>query len=283
MIVDETKKIIWVRQSWLGTAFRCFERGRLSITLPEWDQGSDATHLGTAVHYGIEQYLREAISLDDLESSALAYEESTRPSEMAWKKMEDYRHLQRNLRNDLAAFREHIAPHVPLGGRAEQSFAFLTDLVVEGYTIGFKGTVDYMADGELWDWKTSSGQYKPWEKQRQEIQPSVYAFAAVSGALGEHFEYPVRFNYGVMQHMAKTSRPQIVTVVRHESHTLWMLDRVEDVVRAALTLGFDQRWMRNDTNFLCSEKWCPWWSICKGSRIPDSEDRYPQQIDLGVK
>ena len=54
-VADDGK--VWVRQSWLNDIMICPERSRLAVTLPDWRMGSDATHIGTAVHAGIEHYL----------------------------------------------------------------------------------------------------------------------------------------------------------------------------------------------------------------------------------
>ena len=68
-------------------------------------------------------------------------------------------------------------------------------------TVGIKGTIDYAApDGTLYDWKTTSKKYDQRDKQKAAIQPTVYATAAMHGALPSEYryEYPIRFHYGVM-------------------------------------------------------------------------------------
>ena len=44
---------VWVRQSWLNDVMICPERARLGVVMPEWRMGSDATHIGTAVHLSL--------------------------------------------------------------------------------------------------------------------------------------------------------------------------------------------------------------------------------------
>jgi hypothetical protein len=285
MIFDYDTNTIWIRQSWLGTALRCTERGRLAIVAPEWDErSSDSAFCGTSVHYAIEQYLRHAVSIDMLEDVVDAYITANVQPDMAWKKMRDLDHLRNNARNDVRAFREYIAPHVPLGGRTEQSFAVVIDEHrADGWRLGIKGTIDYCApDGSLWDWKTASRPYKPNEKQKYEVQPSIYALAAIKGALATDWPYrlPLIFNYGVMEHMAKQARPQIVSVIRHQGHIDWAITRINDLVDLALTMGVHRNWPRDDDHFLCNETWCPWWSICKGAHLSYVEDSYPAQIDI---
>ena len=284
MIFDHAAKTIWIRQSWLDNAIRCPERGRFAVTLPQYDDAdSDSTFTGTTVHYAIEQYLRGAVGLEDMPLVVEAYVEKNLPTDLEWKKMDGPADIVFNARNDVAAFAEHIAPLVPRGGRCEQSFAVPLDLWHGDWRIGIKGTVDYCApNGELWDWKTSSRKYSARDKQQLAVQPTQYALAAIKGGLGTDWQYelPLTFKYGVMEHMAKYARPQIVTVTRTQGHIDWLLAQIQQFVDLALNFGVERHWPRDDDHFLCNEKWCPWWSLCKGGHVAPHDLYAPQQIEL---
>lgn len=264
MRVDEENKRIWVRQSWLNDVMICPERARLSVTLPEWRMGSDATHIGTAVHAGIEHYLTNDDATGAYQAGGRALEKliETEPFKViSTDGVEDMRMYTIRL---LDTFFSEVAPHVTLGGRVEQNFGVkLFDLVDNEVWLG--GTIDYVdPNGIIWDWKTAGRKYSQGEKQRQSIQATAYAYACVEN--GWATDYPVRFNYGVMTR-ANKSVGQIVPVVRTKAHVDWFRHQVQSVVAPFMRVGFDNQWMANDQHGLCSEKWCPYWSICKGSRI----------------
>lgn len=269
---DEGKTRIWVRQSWLNDAMICPERARLSVTLPDWRQGSDATHIGTAVHRGIEHILLGYEGDPYLTASnhleRLIEEEPFRMNSTSG--VADMRMYVNVL---MGTFFEHILPHVERGGQVEKSFGVKLSDLDDDTELWLGGTIDYIdPNGVIWDWKTAARKYYQGEKQRQSIQATAYAIACIRNGWSE---LPVRFNYGVMTRTSK-SVGQIVNVVRTQQHVDWFTSQVESLVRGFSILGIDRPWMANDQHGLCSEKWCPYWSICKGSRISD-QDNNPEE------
>jgi len=230
--VDGIKKI-WVRQSWLNDLMICPERARLGIQMPEWRQSSDATHIGTSVHSGIEHILT---GNSDKDGVGVAMETlrtliDTEPFRMNSTSSVD--EMEFHVANMMATFSIEILPLVEVGGMVEKTFATKLTDVEENVELWLSGTIDYIEpNGTVWDWKT---------------------------------------NYGVMTR-AKKSVGQIVPIVRTKQHVDWLIHQASNAVRSLSAIGLDNPWMANDQHGLCSEKWCPYWSICKGSRISDQDN-----------
>lgn len=279
MIINHEQQRVYVRQSWLGDMMICMERGRLAEVKPEFRTGSDATIMGTAVHYGIEQVLSGAVAPTLIDEVAIEHLRQLMGTEK-WKqtniKSEDMVPHTGAMAN---AWLDQISPEVEFGGKIEQNFAVPTGRSVQVdmenvYEMWFSGTMDYVApNGILWDWKTAARKYSQGEKQKQSIQASVYAFA--SQALG-YAEWDVQFNFGVMTRSAK-SQGQIVSVQRTKAHGDWVVEQATSTVTSALRMGHDLSWPKNDQHFLCSDKWCPWWSVCKGAHVSDVEQMWSQE------
>lgn len=267
---------VWVRQSWLNDVMICPERSRLGVVMPEWRSGSDATHIGTAVHKGIEQHLKGGVmcTVDALEElERLIQEEPFRVNST-----NGVEHMREYVGILMDTFYRDIAPHVEIGGQVEQTFGVKLYDLPEDTSVPFDcqpavwlgGTIDYIEpNGTIWDWKTAARKYSQGEKQRQSIQASAYVLACVEN--GWTTQFPVRFNYGVMTRTSK-SVGQIVPVVRTEQHVDWFKHQVQSVVQSCMSLGLNNQWIANDQHGLCSEKWCPYWSICKGSRLSDIDN-----------
>jgi hypothetical protein len=275
-VADDGK--VWVRQSWLNDIMICPERSRLAVTLPEWRMGSDATHIGTAVHAGIEHYLThdeadKSYGVANAELERLVEEEPFRINST-----NGVLHMREYVNTLMNTFHSDIAPSVTKGGVCEQKFGVKLYDLPEDTSLPFDaqpsvwlgGTIDYIdPNGVIWDWKTAGRKYSQGEKQRQSIQASAYAYACVEN--GWSPAYPVRFNYGVVTRTSK-SVGQIVPVLRTERHVDWFKHQVQSVLQSCLSLGVETPWMANDQHGLCSEKWCPYWSICKGSRLSDIDN-----------
>jgi hypothetical protein len=267
---------IYIRQSWLGDALICMERGRLTITQPNWRVGSDSTVLGTACHSGIEHYIDNGgdVSLNDMRE-AMVQSIRTNEETFKWTAMKDEDDMIRYGDAMLGAWWRDIRPDVALGGLVEHNFTVaVTKFIVDNteYALHYTGTMDYIApDGTIWDWKTANRKYFQGEKQRQSIQASVYSTAAVS--LGLVPAFPVSFKFGVMLRKDK-SEGQIVEVRRTEAHSSWLETQTKNIVSSALRLGQDNPWLQVDQHNLCSEQWCPWWSICKGAHLGEHENRW---------
>jgi len=280
MKYDIPNKRIYVRQSWLNDVMICPERSRLSLTLPEFRMGSDATIIGTAVHYAIEQYLHDNYGDygDDMVKIVEAMQHDARHK---YNELLSLPHRNTGLDNVencidamVSAWFDDIRPHVTTGGQIEARFDVPLGFVLDGYEVCVSGTMDYVApDGMLWDWKTASRTYNARDKQSSAIQATVYAYAA--GALGWVPEpHAVDFKYGIMIRQA-TPKAQIVHVHRTKEHIAWLRNQVQSVVTMAHNLGTELAWIRNDQGNLCSEKWCDFWSVCKGACVSSSSMSLP--------
>jgi hypothetical protein len=86
----------------------------------------------------------------------------------------------------------------------------------------------------------------------------------------------VGFNFGVMIRNLKGDS-QIVRIKRNSAHSMWVTEQASTMVRLALAMRntegeFNRPWLKNDQHFLCSERWCPWWSVCKGVFIQNTHN-----------
>lgn len=268
---------IYVRQSWLGDALMCSERSRLAIVQPDWSIGSDATMLGTGVHAGIESYINSGgrATLTDMKEE-MRININSSEEKFKWNTLHSYEEMFQVGDKLLKAWWNDIRPEVPLGGLVEQKFTVpVCSMNIDGktYILHYSGTIDYVEpSGNIWDWKTAGRKYSQAEKQKQSVQASIYSTAVVKMGLAEGF--PVSFKFGVM---TKTANPegQIVEVTRTSAHASWIETQARNIVASALRMGLDNTWPQVDQHNLCSEKWCPWWSICKGAHISALDNNNP--------
>ena len=269
---DVTK--VFVRQSWLGDALMCPERARLTALHPETRKENDSAMMGTAVHAGIEQVLNSEIQPEDIgDYSVNAFFEREKALNAEGKKINitntDPKNWAKHINSMANAWVSDIMPHVPLGGISEYKFATKVadvDNELFEYELWFEGTMDYFHPKGIWDWKTAARKYYQAEKQTQNVQSAVYAEA--SHVLGM-IDYPVEFNFGVMIRNA-SSTGQIVSISRTPEHGQWIIDQTIALVNNLLTVQAkmpSSRWIVNDQHYLCSQRWCPVWSMCKGSYI----------------
>jgi hypothetical protein len=275
--IDHEARTITLRQSWLDSATICPERGRLGIVKPEWDQlDSDEALIGTAMHAGVEAFLRG--HCDDPAEFAHNYASTMiDPATVRWTKRTSISEIADLAHGCATEWRQHIYPMVPDGGRTEVTFQ--TPMFHRGdWTVLLSGTVDYVLGGEMWDWKSSgSRDWKPWEKQRWAVQPTAYAYAAMNGAVQGFTatSWPLTFRYGVVYKPRSKNGGydhDIITVTRTQGDVDWMMAKARTYVDLALT-ALDITWPQIDSeNHLCSTNWCPWWSTCKGAHV--SEDNY---------
>jgi hypothetical protein len=282
LIINHEEKRVYVRQSWLGDMMICMERGRLAEAKPEFRTGSDATIMGTAVHHGIEQVLAGHIAASEI-ADVSVFRLGQLKVEEKWRQTNiDPDDMVPQTAYMADAWARDIAPSVPTGGRIEQKFAVPMNRTVlvderergtDEYELWFAGTMDYVdPNGVIWDWKTAARKYSQGDKQKQSIQASVYSFAAT--ALG-YTDWNVQFNFGVMTRSNK-SAGSIVPVMRTPAHADWVAEQAAVMVTSALRMGHNA-WPKNDQHNLCSERWCPWWSICKGSYVSDVEQLWSQE------
>ena len=277
---------IWFRQSWLDTATRCGERGRFAITLPEWDAAtSDSALIGTAAHAAIEAVLREKIpaTVEAIEWEArTAALELCNTEQVKWTKYSTPGECAANAARCATAWLEGLFPDVQLGGHAEVQFEVPLFTRPNGRVVGITGTADYVdppgTDYDITDWKTSARKFTQRDKQATAIQPTVYAAAAVNGGFSHvtdrKFEYPIRWRYGIMVRGERKATPQWVDVQRTSGSYGWLIDQLNVWVDMAEKMGVDGHWPRQDDHFLCSDRWCAWWSACKGARLSEPEVRW---------
>lgn len=265
---------IYVRQSWLGDALMCPERARLTALYPEERRENDSAMMGTAVHAGIENVLREEIDVRDIaERSVWAFRSKEQHLLAEGKEINitntDPKNWDKHIASMAEAWARDIYPHVPLGGQPEFKFEAKVAEVENSlwqYELWYEGTMDYFHPEGIWDWKTAARKYYEAEKQSQNIQSSVYACAATRLGL---IDYTVNFNFGVMIRNA-SSTGQIVNVTRTEEHDNWITTQTTSLVNSVLLAQGhlpSERWLMNDQHHLCSQRWCSVWSKCKGSLI----------------
>lgn len=274
MIIDHNTNSIWFRQSWLDTAFRCPERGRQAVVKPEWDSmTSDSALIGTAVHHGIEQFLHGHIDTPtQIAGEAETYLDSFN-EEIKWTKYETQSELKEQADVCSRGWVDDILPNLPNLDDAQPEVTFKIPLWSQhGMTIGITGTIDLIADGQLWDWKTSARAYNARDKQKNAIQPTIYAMAALNSDLINQTSFPINFTYGIMIRGTKP-KGQILSVTRHEGHADFATKRMMQLVDMYMMFGLDRTWPMNDDHFLCNSTWCPWWSICKGTHLTAAHDR----------
>lgn len=274
MIIDNETNSIWFRQSWLDTAFRCPERGRQAIVKPEWDEmTSDSALIGTAVHHGIEQFLHGNIaSPTGIAGEAESFLD-TFTDDIKWTKYDTQSDLKRQADVCAQGWVNDILPNLPNLDEARPEVTFKIPLWSQhGYTIGITGTIDLIADGQLWDWKTSARAYNARDKQKYAIQPTIYAMAALNSDLVSADSFPMDFTYGIMIRGSKP-KGQILKVTRHIGHADFATKRMMQLVDLFQFYGLDKTWPMNDEHFLCSATWCPWYSICRGAHISIADDR----------
>lgn len=132
------------------------------------------------------------------------------------------------------------------------------------------GTADIVLPHSVWDWKTAASDYKGWEKQRWDRQSDVYTWAAAdAGLLQAGRDNVYDFQFIVFKRGVVNTSPQIVPVSRSENNWRALQDIVERFVNFAYNMGWDTEWPTNDQHVLCSPKWCPAWSSCKGRFVDD--------------
>lgn len=250
--------------SWIKTSDICLERARREMTGEMPDVQTDAASVGTAVHSAIETGLNarkdgyqfdrtELVELFQMEFSLLMADPT-----FAWIK---YR--ERSARSFGAKcvthFYNEVWHTIPDEVTLEQTFVlpFYED---DERAIELSGAIDLVLPTRIGDFKTSGrGPYEEWQYKRWAVQPTVYTWAfSELGLLGSappsvDFEYVVMHPHGV----------QRFTVTRNDSDWSFLEDKVLRL--AKLIECGPSEWPLNDNHALCSEKWCPAHSTCKGS------------------
>lgn len=282
---------IWLRQSWLDTAMRCAERGRLAIVKPEWDFGGDAAHCGTGAHSAVEYHLSCLVNgtpfIDTAIRTIIAESVQAKIAEegIRWNKFHSMAELLANAERCYEAWVNGILPVmlerglITPGALCEHHFRVVLFTLADGRTVGIEGQIDFVPEtNEIWDWKNPGSKYREREKQKYAIQPTIYTLAAVLGGIpnGVEYSYPMNFVYGLAVRGARKATPQLLTVTRTQAHADFAIERLKTYVDMALNFTLERPWPRNDDHYLCSSTWCPWWVICKGADHID--DSIPVQL-----
>jgi len=280
VLIDHARQTLSVRQSWLSTALRCPERGRLAIVAPEYDEATgDAAAAGTAMHSAIEDVLNGCIDVPAIRTWAQLHAVELLDRErIEFKSFSGADELIHHAGNCAEAWATDVWPTVrPLGvAETEAKFNFPA-FDYRGWTIEFEGTVDLVPahSNTLWDWKSSGSAWKQRDKQRVDVQATIYALAAMNGCFGrEDFYWPMEFHFGVMVRRKGPAQGHVVTVQRTADHARWVERRVRQFVDLFLDLGLERQWPALDDHFLCSKKWCPWYDLCRGEHLTADHDLY---------
>jgi len=275
VIIDYEAKTITFHQSWLNDYYLCPERTRRALLAPDENVGSDATALGTAMH----SYAEHRLGDEPIEvAMAAAFNALDHEFSLAHKNVQKSdAQVYDFLPAMCAAFEADILPTIPRGGKIEQKFSVLLG-EWNDWQIILEGTIDYVTPGGIiYDWKTAGSPYKKWEKERWGIQPTAYAIGAVTTGLAT---YPVEWKYAIVIKKPE-SRPatQLVEFTRTNQHALWLREQIYSILAQHFDPGDDEQpgdgrglvtdgpWPKNDQHALCSEKWCPFWSTCKGKYL----------------
>ena len=282
MIVDENGDISF-RQSWLGNAENCPENGRRQLNEPDVDRTTSDAFIGTAAHYGIEKVIEGTCDPADIGDAVVeSYRTDPEAREIVFTRPKTH---QANIAEciDLStrcaqAWVRDIMPHAPLEG-ARVEVKFDVDLFeYHGRRVSIKGTCDLVpAAGPLWDWKTSNSSYRQKDKQKWALQPTVYTVADAFGGFGRYNErMPSEFVYGVMIKLKKQCRGEMLTVQRTQRHQDMLFQTLKDWIDLYEGMGVDgPSWPKKmDSNYLCSELWCPFYADCRGKHITAEDDLF---------
>lgn len=254
------------RQSTVGTLEQCLEKGRLQVTnqLPRVE--SDATAVGTSVHEGIEVCLQDlrddeiATNLDVIQEIAhQTFDELSEAEHFEWKQLSSAAEAHETIDRCLEGWYREILPNLtPVA--MEIPFENIVVYEDDKRVITIEGTMDYLDRTRgLGDWKTANQKYKAWEKDRWNIQATVYLYAALKLGLINGTELPFTF-YVMLKKGSEVT--QEVKVTRNLADFSWLAMKLKSY--ALLFESKITEWPRNDTSALCSPKWCEAWTDCKG-------------------
>ena len=284
MRIDHHTRTIWLRQSGLETFLLCPERARRQWFEGEVEETNDAAATGTAIHAAIEENLGQrrdhGVSIptvmmvelakreyDDLHETGIKYVKGTYDDAMTF------------IETGIPAWRAYIEPNVAVDESLKLEWEFDVPLmkwapdykeergepVTWMWDVRLTGTSDCVDRFRIYDWKHSGQWYKQWEKQRYSIQATVYAHAAVHEGL---HEWPVDFSFAAIKKLKTKEFAELVPIKRYVGHVDWLCRQVDALLTLWDSVGEQGPWPLVDTHALCSEKWCPFWSTCKGAEVP---------------
>jgi hypothetical protein len=257
------------RQSSLKDTDICMERARFEMTglMPKVE--NDAANVGTACHAGFELALYGLI--DDgavygldvcIEAAQDELTELMKSPYWRWAKF-DEPSIRRFVVQVMTLWYERVLPTLdPVA--LEARFGPLVLWEDDERVIEVVGTIDYLDRAGLKDWKTGSREWKAWEHQRWDIQPTVYTWGAVeSGLVVPDERGIVPFEFIVLwRKNGSTVALDRITVERHRGDWEWLRRKALNI--AHLIEAEVPNWALNDNHALCSPTWCPAWKMCKG-------------------
>lgn len=250
--------------SWLKDFATCPEKARRRYFGITPNVPTSYTALGSAVHAGIEYEIRgllDGTATDRDGMLGVAFDTMTsimgEPGYVGNDKMP----VRSLVEQHLDTFSGQTLPHLnPLV--AEEKFDL--ELYADAFrTIRIRGAIDCV-DRNLGviDWKTAGSPHKQWEKQRYEVQPTVYTWAwnSLTGAQVDHMRYVVFIHdRGIQEY----------TVARSPEHVDWL--KYQCVAAARMVESGLPVWTMNDSGWWCSKKWCAAWDQCKGSFVKEEK------------
>lgn len=268
-----------LRQSEINDWLICPERFRFGLV--NVDEGgigfeSDAALVGTAIHAAIEYEFtvgpQDRTTLDELALGRYAkFAADYRSDGSVFFSENTYNGVDAKAFTDIvdlvgkwyeSEIRAEYLQFEDVVSEWEFDVPFCT---IDGMKIWLTGTADLLIpEVGLVDWKTAGREYQRWEKHRWAVQPTVYTYAAHH--LGYFSETPIDFTFQVFPRGRKGG-VQTVSVWRDEGHWRWLERLINPMVRAIVgdaPVKWSGVWPMNDQHALCSEKWCPFWSGCKG-------------------
>lgn len=251
--------------SWLKDFATCPEKARRRYFGITPNKVTEYTALGSAVHAGIEYELRGLLDKQPTDADGM-HGAARGVLERLWsdptyepQKMNEAEQ-ERLVNQHLTTFTRETLPHLnPLV--AEEQFNL--ELYHDAFrVIHIRGAIDCV-DKNLGviDWKTAGNPHKQWEKQRYEIQPTVYTWAwnKLQGTNVDHMRYVVYIHdKGVQEY----------TVSRTPEHVDWLTFQALAAARQVES-GLPI-WTMNDSGWWCAAKWCPAYSACKGAFIKET-------------
>lgn len=214
----------------------------------------------TAINHNLSQKIDSGVDVSESEvvdACATAFEKEA--AETEWKSDEDPGEEKDAAIECVKAYHSQIAPKVQ-PETVQEKFVLQTDA---GYNLG--GTMDIVdKNGKVRDSKTSKEKYKPSAVFRA-IQPAMYDFAyeALRGKPSSGFAFDVMVKPRVLKTKYVPAETQIIESKVTEDDRAWLFKTIERVhrgIRAGVAIPADEN------SWVCSEKWCGYWSMCKGKK-----------------
>lgn len=262
------------RQSGLSDFLLCPERARLLWSGDAEDSDSAEAAIGTAVHLAVERFKGGTPPPEALEAARERFRGLSEAAGFKWVKVKTEETAFRHIETCFATWLRDIEPKTGNPWAIEQpfklKFAHLeTHRSDYDREIWLSGTIDYIDQSGLWDWKTCSRISKytvdGWQLKRWAVQPTVYTWAAHK--LGYWEDTPVPFTYAAMQRTP--SAFALLPVQRGPEDWAWLERQLWAI--AELHDANLSQWPMNDQHALCSSDWCPAWDLCKGRSPAEGE------------